>query len=77
VGEAISRLDLVVYVPIERPDRIPIHREEGKSLRRQVDATIREMLVEDGWGFGATILEVRGDLETRVSQVNARVGGGT
>lgn len=76
VGEAISRLELVVYVPIERPDRIPVHREEGRNLRRRVDETIREMLVEDGWGFGVTFLEVHGDFEDRVHQVDAHIGGG-
>ncbi len=75
VGEAISRLDLVVYVPIERPDRIPVHHEEGKAFRRRVDETIREMLVDDGWGFGATALEVQGGVEDRVDQIIMRLSG--
>jgi len=74
VAEAVTRLDLIVYLPIESPDRVPI-RGEGGRLRARVDETIREMLVDDGWGFGAKVLEVRGDPERRVEMVMSRFGG--
>lgn len=69
VNKALSRLDLLVYVPIERPDRVHIHAEEGRKLRRRVDETLREILVEDSWGFGAPVIEVHGSPERRGKQV--------
>ena len=71
VREAISTLDLVVFVPIERPDRIASPEKSG--LRRRVDALLREGLVDDGWGIGATVMEARGTMTDRVAQVVARL----
>lgn len=71
--EAIKRLDLVVFLPIEQPDRISIDGSEFPRLRKQVNATLRQMLVEDNWGIGATVITVRGGAEARVSQVLAQI----
>jgi len=67
--DVLRRLDLVVYVPVERPDRIEVPEIEGRRLRKRVDATLREMLVDDAWGFGVPVLEVRGTPEERVRLV--------
>lgn len=67
--DVVGDLDLIVFVPIERPDRIRVPAEEGRRLRARVDATLREMLVEDGWGFGIPVLEVCGTPDERVRAV--------
>jgi predicted ATPase len=65
----LGGLDLIVFVPIEQPDRIEVPAIEGRRLRKRVDATLREMLVDDAWGFGIPVLEVRGTPEARVRSV--------
>jgi hypothetical protein len=42
-------------------------------LRRSVDALLREMLLDDAWGFGVSTLEVRGDPAERARQVTCLV----
>ena len=68
VRDALRTLDLMVYVPIEQPDRIPGSGDLGR-LRRRVDALLREMLIDDEWGFAVPALEVRGTPEQRSRQV--------
>lgn len=69
VRAALASLDLVCFVPIERPNRIPV--VDGKTLRRRVDVLLREMLLEDSFGFGAQVCEVRGSVTARAAQVQA------
>jgi predicted ATPase len=70
-AEALARLDLVVYVPIETPDRIQM--AEAPRLRRRVDAVLRDMLIGQTWGFDAPVLEVQGTPSERASQIVARL----
>lgn len=58
--DALEHLDLIIFVPVEQPDRIDVSVEEGRRLRKCVDRMLREMLVDDAWGFGCAVLEVRG-----------------
>lgn len=76
--QVIERLDIIIFVPIERPDRIEVPEIEGRRLRRRVDGVLREMLVEDAWGFGVPVLEVRGTPGERARAVVRRLhsGGG-
>ena len=69
VSEAITRLDLIVLVAIERPDRIRVPADERPALRRRVDAKLREMLVDGTWGFRVPVLQVSGTIDERVRQV--------
>src|SRR4029078_3359188 len=62
---AMASLDLVVFVAIERPDRISVGEFEHPRLRRRVDAALREILVADAWGLGAHVLEVNGTPDER------------
>ena len=55
---ALASLDRIVFVPVERPDRVHVDPSEGRWLRRRVDALLREILVEDGWGLGLGSTEV-------------------
>src|SRR5215213_11252529 len=53
-----------------------VHRAAGREaprLRRRVDATLREALVDDEWDLGGTVLEVSGTPGERVRQVLARL----
>lgn len=74
-AEALASLGLIVFVPIERPDRAGAAVTEGRRLRARVDAVLREMLVDDAWGLDARVLEVRGTPEDRARQVVAHLAG--
>jgi len=69
---ALATLDLVVYVPVERPDRV--HAPEAPRLRRRVDALLRDMLVNQAWGFAVPVVEARGTLNQRTAQLVTRLG---
>ena len=71
VTASVSSLDLIVFVPIEHPDRIDVPASEGRRLRRRVDGVLRDMLIEDAWGLGAPVVEVSGAPADRVQQVLA------
>jgi hypothetical protein len=71
---ALRHVNLIVYVPIETPDRINDAVLTLPRLRRRVDRILREMLADDQWGFGASVIEVRGTLAQRAQQVRARLG---
>ncbi|MFL6237069.1 MAG: AAA family ATPase [Thermoanaerobaculia bacterium] len=70
---AMRRLDLVVFVPIESPDRVIVSDPEDRELRRRVDEELRDIVVEDRWGFGLEAIEVTGTLRERARQVLAHV----
>ncbi|HEX2206402.1 MAG TPA: AAA family ATPase [Longimicrobium sp.] len=67
--DVLGGLDLIVFVPVERPDRIEVPEIEGRRLRKRVDAMLREMLVDDAWGFGVPVHEARGTPGERVRSV--------
>ena len=64
---ALATLDLVVFVPIERPDRI--QTTEAPRLRQRVDRVLREMLVDRSWGIDVPVVEVKGAPNARADQV--------
>jgi hypothetical protein len=68
---ALETLDLVVYVPIERPDRIAV--PELPRLRRRVDDVLREMFIDQSWGWTLPVLEVSGSAAERAAQVHRAV----
>lgn len=69
IREAMATLDLLVYVPIEEPDRIVVSASEDRRLRRRVDERIRQLVIDDGLELGIPILEVSGDTPSRLAQV--------
>jgi predicted ATPase len=70
VRAALETLDLIVFVPLESPDRIAFPpADDEPASRSSVDAQLREILVEDSYGFGAEVLEVQGKLEQRLRSV--------
>jgi predicted ATPase len=71
---SMARLDLVVLVPIEEPDRVTLNRDEDPQLRRAVDDELGELLLDDDFGEDLDVLVVHGDLSARTAQVVARIG---
>lgn len=76
VGDAMEHLDLVVFVPIETPDRIAVLASEHRRLRQRVDEELRSLVLDDRLGFGVPVIEVTGSPEGRAAQVLARLRGG-
>ena len=67
--QALASFDAVIFVPVERPDRIAVTSAELPKLRRLVHAQLRRGLVDDEWGFGLAVHECRGSPAARVAQV--------
>ena len=70
---AMQRLDLVVYVPIESPDRVHGAGSDD-GWRGRVDDEVREILLGDRWGFAVDVIEVAGSPRERAGQVLAHLG---
>jgi hypothetical protein len=70
---AMRRLDLIVFVPIEHPDRVIVSDPEDRELRRRVDEELRDIVVDDRWSFGLEAIEVTGTSRERARQVLAHV----
>jgi predicted ATPase len=75
VRSAVEELDLIVFVPIEDPDRMMVPASEDAGLRRRVDEELREILEEDRWELGVDVLEVTGSSSERARQVLAHLRG--
>lgn len=69
IREAMTSLDLIVFVTIEEPDRIALPSSEDRRLRRDVDGALQALLLDDPFSFGVPVVEVRGSVDARVSQV--------
>lgn len=69
VHDAMQSLDLVVFVPIEADDRIALAAHEDANLRRRVHRKLRDLLLEDGFGWDVEVLVVEGSREERAKQV--------
>ena len=62
MNDAIALLDLIVYIPIE--SRILVPNCQDLKFRRNVEATLQEMLLEDSLEIldDIEVLEVTGSL---------------
>jgi hypothetical protein len=67
--DALASLDALIFVPVERPDRIIVSSDDLPKLRRAVDRHLRHGLVEDSWGLRLTVHECDGSPANRVAQV--------
>lgn len=72
IREHVATLDLVVFVPIEAPDRVDVPRSQ-RRLREEVDTLLSDIILGDAYGFEMTAIEVAGSLDVRLRQVLARV----
>lgn len=66
---ALKTLDLIVYLPIEDPDRIRLPASEDADFRAAVDDGLRALLFEESDNLTTAILEVQGTLNSRVEQI--------
>jgi predicted ATPase len=73
IREVMETLDLVVFVPLEHPDRIPVGDGEDPGLRTSVDRELAAMLEEDSLGLGLEVLTVSGSRKERLAQVLRRI----
>jgi len=67
--EALASLDVLIFVPVERPDRIILGSDDLPNLRSAVDRHLRHGLVEDSWGLRLTVHECHGSPANRLAQV--------
>lgn len=65
--DALTTLDLVVFVGVEDPEIID--GVEHPKLRRRVDRKLREILASDEWGVSVRVIRVRGTPAERAQQV--------
>ncbi|NTX01023.1 AAA family ATPase [Myxococcus sp. CA040A] len=73
VRGALQKLDLVVLVGIEQPDRVSLSASDDKALRLAVDEKLKELLLENAHGFEVEVLEVEGSPRVRAKQVLAHL----
>jgi len=73
VIQAMSTLDLVVFVPVESPDRIAVPAHEDRALRMAVHDILEDLLLEERYAFQVEVLPVQGDLKNRAQQVWQRI----
>ncbi|MGV3523243.1 MAG: ATP-binding protein [Candidatus Sericytochromatia bacterium] len=70
IQNTLNQLDLIVYVPIETPDRIHLAASQDADFRAEVDEQLRELL--RSWSL-PQVLEVRGDLASRMTPILKRI----
>jgi hypothetical protein len=73
VQTAIKKLDLVVFLPIEEPDRIVLPRSQDAAYRQRVDEKLREVILDNIFDFEVDVLEVSGNPQKRVQLVLAYI----
>lgn len=66
---AADRLDLIVVVPVEAPDRIALPAHESGAWRARIDEAVQAIVLDDRCELGVRSIEVRGDVAARVEQV--------
>ncbi|GHG77171.1 AAA family ATPase [Comamonas sp. JC664] len=77
VRSAVQTLDLIVFVPVEEPDRIRLRAREDLHMRTAVDEALSGLLNDDPHAWGVEVLAVQGSTNARVKQVLERLGRGT
>lgn len=76
VRKALETLDLIVFLPVEDRDRIALPSSEDAELRALVDEKLKEIFLENPFGFDVDVLEVAGAPRERVQRVLAYLRGG-
>lgn len=75
VRKAMATLDLIVFLPVEERDRIVLPSSEDAELRLLVGEKLKEILLENPFGFDVDVLEVTGAPRERVQRVMAYLRG--
>lgn len=68
--QSISLLNLIFYIPIESPDRIPLPPSENQTLREEVDGELQEFLLHDSLDLlnKTKVIEINGTVDQRVTK---------
>jgi len=69
IRAALCALDLVVHVPIEQPDRIPLANGEDQVLRSSVDEKLGWILLDDPFDLQIEVVTVEGSRQSRTRSV--------
>lgn len=69
IDEAMDRLDLVVFVPVENPDLIDSSQSEYPELRHEVNMVIRDLIYDYELKSGFKAIEVSGDINNRLKRI--------
>ena len=75
IEDSLATLDLVAFVPLQRPDEIAVAIEYPR-LRALVDARLKTMLREDDLGLladGPSVVEITGTRQQRVARLSQRL----
>lgn len=72
VREAVAKLDLIVFVPIEDPDRVAVPRSQVR-LRSDVDMALNDLIVDDVYGLEIEVITVTGTPDARLREVAAHL----
>lgn len=73
VSNGMSGLDLVIYVPVEHPDRMRFTAIDYPELRLQVDEALQGILFDHQWENDLPVIEVTGTVQERCSQILSRI----
>lgn len=73
--QALKKLDLLVYLPIEEPDLITLPASQDEDFRQRADEALRELLLDAADEWGVPVLEIQGDVFRRVARVLAHLTG--
>ena len=68
VREAVAKLDLIVFVPIEQPDRVAVPPAEAR-LRADVDDELRDIILDDTYELEIEVITAEGTPAARLSRV--------
>ncbi len=74
VQTVVGKLDLIVFLPIEEPDRIVLPYSQDSAYRQRIDEKLKEIILENPFDFEVDVLEVTGSLKTRVERVLDQIG---
>jgi hypothetical protein len=69
IRDAMQRLDLIVFVPIEKLDRVPMAEPDHGGLRLRVHEELAGIVLHDQFMFGVPVIEVTGTREERARYV--------
>lgn len=69
IQTVIRKLDLVVFLPIEDPDRIILPLSQDAAYRQRVDEKLKEIILQNSFDFEMDVLEVTGSPQSRIKQV--------
>jgi len=74
VQAAVRTLDVIVFLPIEEPDRIDLPLSQDAGYRKRVDEKLKELLLDDTLGLDVEALTISGSLPVRAERVLAFIG---